>query len=172
MADHRTALTTNIGFGGGCHWCTEAVFQALKGVYHVAQGFAKSTAPFDTWSEAALVTFDPTIVSLDALITVHLETHASSAAHKMRGKYRSAIYVVDERQRYDATDILGRVQERNGAARPLVTQVLALDAFKRTDPKFQNYYARDPARPFCKTYIEPKLAKMRQAHPQLLRSTA
>ena len=52
------------GFGGGCHWCTEGVFQALRGVAQVDQGFLKSDAPADTWSEGVVVTFDPSVIPL------------------------------------------------------------------------------------------------------------
>ena len=56
--DTNTQMT-RIGLGGGCHWCTEAVFQALAGVNEVAQGFCRSTAPNEDWSEAVMVAFDP-----------------------------------------------------------------------------------------------------------------
>ena len=59
---HETKLNTDveqIGLGGGCHWCTEAVFQSLIGVQNVAQGFIKSLPPADTWSEAVIVNFEP-----------------------------------------------------------------------------------------------------------------
>jgi len=87
-----------IGFGGGCHWCTEAVFQALNGVQKVEQGFIRSDPPQDSFSEAVIVTFDSKILSLETLIEVHLRTHASTSSHKMRGKYRSAIYIFDNQQ--------------------------------------------------------------------------
>ncbi|MBO6639652.1 MAG: peptide-methionine (S)-S-oxide reductase [Roseitalea sp.] len=87
MTDHPI----RIGFGGGCHWCTEAVFQALRGVTRVEQGFVRSEPPFDAWSEAVIVTFDPASIDLATLTEVHLRTHASTAAHAMRGEYRSAV---------------------------------------------------------------------------------
>jgi peptide-methionine (S)-S-oxide reductase len=51
-----------VGFGGGCHWCTEGVFQALRGVTQVDQGFLQSMAPANTWAEGVIVTFDPTVI--------------------------------------------------------------------------------------------------------------
>lgn len=63
------------GFGGGCHWCTEGVFQALRGVAQVDQGFVRSDAPADTWSEGVIVTFDPSVIPLATLSEVHLRTH-------------------------------------------------------------------------------------------------
>ncbi len=81
-----------VGFGGGCHWCTEAVFQSLRGVESVEQGWIKSDPPFDTFSEAVIVAFDTLVISLEVLIDVHLRTHASQVDHSFRSKYRSAVY--------------------------------------------------------------------------------
>ncbi len=81
-----------IGLGGGCFWCSEAVFQNLRGVAQVAQGFIYSHPPHDSLSEAVLVDFDPAQISLADLIEIHLRTHASTSQHSMRQKYRSAIY--------------------------------------------------------------------------------
>ncbi|MEG8042407.1 peptide-methionine (S)-S-oxide reductase [Sphingomonas sp. LR59] len=70
-----------IGFGGGCHWCTEGVFQALLGVVEVEQGFIQSDAPWDAWSEGVLVHFDPAIIDLGTLAEVHLRTHSANGTY-------------------------------------------------------------------------------------------
>ena len=85
----------NVGFGGGCHWCTEGVFQALRGIALVDQGYIQSEAPADTWSEGVIVRFNPTIISLATLAEVHLRTHSASRVRALRSRYRSAIYVVE-----------------------------------------------------------------------------
>ena len=87
-----------VGLGGGCHWCTEAVFQAVAGVTDVRQGFIRSDPPDDGWSEAVEVDFHPHEVALEDLLAVHLATHASTSAHKMRVKYRSAVYALSPAQ--------------------------------------------------------------------------
>lgn len=157
------------GFGGGCHWCTEAVFQALAGVETVAQGFIRSDAPADTWSEAVEIVFDPHVIDLASLIEVHLRTHASTSAHSMRGKYRSAVYTVDEAQQARALDTLAALAP--GFDAPLVTQALPLRGFKASDARFHDYYASDPERPFCRTYIDPKLAVLRERFARRLSVT-
>ena len=149
-----------IGFGGGCHWCTEAVFQALRGVQDVAQGFVRSTPPHESWSEAVIVTFDPDEIDLETLIEVHLRTHSSTSLHKMRGKYRSAIYGFGEDQQVRASTALQALQAEFDE--PLQTRVLSHEGFKASDTRFQNYYATDPERPFCRTYIDPKLKVLRE----------
>lgn len=149
-----------LGFGGGCHWCTEAVFQTFRSVQSVEQGFIRSTPPDDTWSEAARVTFDPEVLPLAVLIEAHLLTHSATSDHTMRGKYRSAVYVPDS---LDAAPIQAALDTlRPGFDAPLVTRILPLIDFKPSETRFQNYYAADPDRPFCQTYIEPKLALLKQ----------
>lgn len=149
-----------IGFGGGCHWCTEAVFQALRGVISVEQGFAKSAPPADTWSEAVRLAYDPTKIDLSTLIEVHLRTHASDANHSMRSKYRSAIYTLPAEQAKLAEQALDAM--RGDFEQPLVTRVLSLEDFKHSDARFQNYFETNPERPFCRRYIDPKLALIRK----------
>ncbi len=149
-----------IGFGGGCHWCTEAVFQALSGVENVAQGFIRSVPPDESFSEAVVVTFDPAQIELRTLVEIHLRTHASTSAHKMRGKYRSAVYAYDAEQA-DASQAALESLQGNFDER-LVTRVLMFEGFKESDARFRNYYQSDPARPFCRTYIDPKLALLRE----------
>ena len=149
-----------IGFGGGCHWCTEAVFQALKGVMSVEQGFIKSNPPYETWSEAVDVTFDPGVMPLAILIEIHLRTHSCTSRHQLRSKYRSAVYVQGAGQRAESQSLLTALQPAFDA--PLVTMVLAHRGFKPSAEPFQNYYNTDPARPFCRRYIDPKLTLLRQ----------
>lgn len=156
-----------IGFGGGCHWCTEAVFQSLIGVEDVAQGFIKSSAPADTWSEAVIVTFDPTRIELGVLIQIHIRTHASTSHHKMRGKYRSAIYTFYDTQNEVSQRELNRLQ--TDFEKEIITGILPYVEFKGSDERFHNYYQSDPERPFCKTYIDPKLTTLRQQFADKIR---
>ncbi len=156
-----------IGFGGGCHWCTEAVFQALRGIVSVDQGFAKSDPPHDTWSEVVDVTFDPGDIHLAVLIDIHLRTHSSMSQHKLRGKYRSAIYVHDPVQHGEVQSVLDALQPDFEA--PFVTLVLSHRGFKPSPDQFRNYYDADPNRPFCRTYIDPKLTMLRQRFARQLK---
>lgn len=157
-----------VGFGGGCHWCTEAVFQSLSGIDDVAQGFIASEPPDDGFSEAVIVGFDLTATSLRDLILAHLLTHASTNDHKLRGKYRSAIYTFDEDQMAEARQILDAVAAEAGVG--FVTRVLPYRAFKPSDARYRGYYASNPDRPFCKAYIDPKLATLRRELPRLMKA--
>ena len=77
-----------IAFGGGCHWCTEAVYNSIKGILSVEQGFVASEGEDSSFSEAVIVRYDPINISLEDLILIHLHTHKSTSNHSMRKKYR------------------------------------------------------------------------------------
>ena len=149
-----------IAFGGGCHWCTEGVFQALRGVPHVDQGFIQSEAPADTWAEGVIVTFDPSILELTTLCEVHLRTHSATRARSPRSKYRSAIYIFEVSQRSEAELAIARLADESGKA--VHTLILPFKSFKASDERHQNYYRTNPSRPFCRRYIDPKLDYIRQ----------
>ncbi len=129
--------------------------------------FIRSDPPNDTYSEAVEVTFDTDEISLKSLISIHLATHASTSTHKMRNKYRSAIYVLNDRQRNDATKALLELSDEYDVQ--FVTSIILHQGFKVSDERFQNYYRRKPDKPFCKTYIDPKLVKFRQRFSQLIK---
>ncbi len=160
-------LQQRIGLGGGCYWCTEAVFQNLRGVSDVAQGFIYSQPPHDKPSEGVLVDFDPAQISLTDLIEIHLRTHASSSQHSMRSKYRSAIYAMNARQENDAKAILRRLQQDSG--NKLATRVLPIVGFESSDVKYHNYYAKNRSNQFCRRYIDPKLETLRCEYAHLFK---
>lgn len=143
-----------IGFGGSCHWCTEAVFQSIRGVDSVEQGWI-SPAGKQQFSEAVLVHFDPSLVSLEVLVTVHLHSHSSTSEHSMRGKYRSAVYVFSEVQADQVMKAMVPLRKEFGGS--IITEILGFGEFKLNSEEFLDYYKTDPERPFCKNYIEPKL---------------
>lgn len=149
-----------LGFGGGCHWCTEGVFQALRGVAQVDQGFVQADAPADTWAEGVIVTFDPSVIDLATLCEVHLRTHSAARARSPRSKYRSAIYIFEDNQRHEADLAIARFANESG--KEVHTLVLPLRSFRPSDERYQNYYRTDPSRPFCRRYIDPKLDLIRR----------
>src|SRR5690606_20229950 len=155
-----------IGLGGGCHWCTEAVFQNLPGVAKVAQGWISSESPNDNFSEGVLVTFNPDEIKLDILIEVHLLTHASTAMHTMRVKYRSAIYYNNLDDKIAMETILENFKDTER----LITMILPLKNFKLNEEKFLNYYQSKPEAPFCKTFISPKLNLLRKKFGNVIKS--
>lgn len=160
MPTQLSTETQRIGFGGGCHWCTEAVFATLRGVKQVKQGFIRSDAPDDSFSEGVVITFEPNEITLSTLIAIHLRTHSSTSNHSMRGKYRSAVYAMDAAQADAVRKTLTVLAPEFDA--PLVTRVLLFRAFKASDVRFQRYAEKNGSGPFCTKYIDPKLALLRQ----------
>lgn len=146
---------SKIGFGGGCHWCTEGIFESLIGIKAVNQGWIASIGSDAEFSEAIEVYFDKSIISLQTLIEIHLHTHASTANHSMRQKYRSAIYTYNESQNQDAKRALDSLQ--CDFDKKIITQVIPFDAFKKNKDELINYLYSSPDKPFCKAYIHPKL---------------
>ena len=147
--------TSKIGLGGGCHWCTEGVFESLIGIKKVNQGWIASIENNADFSEAIEVYFDQTILSLQSAIEIHLHTHASTSNHSMRKKYRSAIYTYNEQQYKEVREILILLQ--NDFDEPIITQILPFHSFKSNKNELVNYFYQSPNRPFCQTYIHPKL---------------
>ena len=148
-------MIQKIGMGGGCHWCTEAVFQTLKGVTRVEQGYISSYGDASAFSEAVLISFRPEIIPLKILIEIHLLTHQSSSNHSFRKKYRSAVYPLNPQDEALSLKIIRDLQRK--AESPIITEVHPFREFKASRESLRNYYFSDPQRPFCQRYIEPKI---------------
>jgi peptide-methionine (S)-S-oxide reductase len=149
-------MKEKIGFGGGCHWCTEAVFQSLKGVEQVEQGWVASTGANNSFSEAVIVHFSANSIALKVLVEIHLHTHRCTSNHSMRTKYRSAVYYFDEDQKRLIDDFIKNLQ--GDFDEKIITQALPFSDFKLNTENFRDYYFSNPEKAFCKTYISPKLA--------------
>ncbi|MAO11181.1 MAG: peptide methionine sulfoxide reductase [Flavobacteriaceae bacterium] len=147
--------TQKIALGGGCHWCTEAVFQSLMGVERVEQGYVASTGNNNSFSEAVIVHFNTERISLKTLIEIHLHTHKSTSNHSLRKRYRSAIYYYTEKQKLQAIQHLKALQQ--GFGELIITKVLSFSAFKPSRESLHDYYKTNPERPFCKRFIDPKI---------------
>ncbi len=159
-------MQEQVGFGGNCHWCTEAIFSSLLGVTDVKQGWIASQQQPERYSEAVIVIFEPEIIPLEALIRIHLHTHSSSSSHILRDKYRSAVYTFSSSQQALATAILQAIGQE--FPEPLITEVIEFHDFKPNKPQYLNYYYSDPSRPFCQNIISPKLRELMQQFSALI----
>ena len=142
------------------------MFDSLRGVQHVQQGYVRSKPPAHADSEAVLVDFDCDVISLQVLVEVHLRTHSSGSSHVLRNKYRSAVYTFDAQQMVECKQMLSDMQSQFN--HQLVTLVLPFVSFTESQPRYQKYYATNPDRPFCNTRIEPKLALLRRDYSQFV----
>lgn len=143
------------GFGGGCHWCTEAVFSSLRGIQSVQQGWIASIGNDSSFSEGVIVEYDEGIISFETLIAIHLYTHSSTSQHSMRCKYRSAVYTFDD---CDAAVAMQAIEAlRPEFSETIITEVLPFKEFLLSRDELLDYYFSNPQKPFCERYITPKL---------------
>lgn len=149
-----------VGFGGGCHWCTEGVFNSLIGIEKVEQGWIKGKELNSFFSEAVIVYFDPNQIFLSHLIEIHLHTHACTSAHSMRSKYRSAIYTFSEKQKRSSSKIVKDLQ--SDFTTKIITEVLEFEDFKLNQENLLDYFYTRPDAPFCQKYIHPKLELLKE----------
>lgn len=112
----------------------------------------------DKFYEAVLVRYDTSKVDLYRLIEIHLKTHQSKSNHSMRDRYLSAVYTMNEMQHDNVEMILQKINKEQ--SNQIITKAYKFGKFKCSRNEIQNYYKTDPERPFCKTYIQPKLDKL------------
>ena len=169
------ATPQTIVLGGGCFWCTEAVLKPLKGVTEVVSGYANGHVQNPTYrevcsgrtghAEVVRVTFDPDEVSLHDLLVVFMTTHDPTTLNRQgadRGtQYRSGIYVASDEQRRTAEAVVQELTDEGTFSDPIVTEVEPLDTFYPAEDYHQDYYARNPAQPYCQAVIAPKVSKLR-----------
>lgn len=153
-------MITKIAFGGSCHWCTEAIFQSLKGVIEVEQGWIASEGDASSFSEGVIVHFDSDIISLETLIAVHLNTHSCTSTHSMRSKYRSAIYTFNAEQTEVSKEAIENLQ--NDFERTIITEIIPFQEFKLNKESYLNYYYSNPEKPFCENVVSHKLRVLLQ----------
>jgi peptide-methionine (S)-S-oxide reductase len=173
-------------FGGGCFWCTEAVFERLKGVMSVAPGYAGGTTPNPTYAqvctgrtghaEVAQVKYDPAQVTYNDLLTVFFATHDPTSLNRQGAdvgtEYRSVIFYTSEDQKRQAEAVIEELNHSLPKERPIVTEVSPLDKFYEAEDYHHEYYRNNFAAPYCQFVIEPKLEKLHAKFKALLRASA
>ncbi len=166
--------------GGGCFWCIEPVFLALKGVAEVIPGYCGGHVDNPSYEqvcekntghiEVVQIKFDPTVISFEVLLQVFFATHDPTTVDRQGNdvgpQYASAIFYQSEQQRVIAQELIVRVQQLLG--QPVVTQLRAAEHFWAAEGYHHDYYARNPGQGYCQVVIAPKLAKFRQHFAALL----
>jgi methionine-S-sulfoxide reductase len=170
-------------FGGGCFWCTEAVFKELRGVKSVVSGYSGGQTANPTYeqvcsgrtghAEAVQITFDPKQVSYQELLEVFWKTHDPTTmnrqGHDVGTQYRSVIFYHSVEQR-QAAEALKQELDRSGqVGAPLVTEITKLDQFYPAEDYHQNYFERNPGQGYCSAVIRPKVDKFRAAFSDRLK---
>lgn len=161
-------------FGGGCFWCTEAVFKRLKGVSKVISGYSGGKRPKPSYqqvstgatghAESVQITFDPTVIPYDRLLDVFFTTHDPTTMNRQGEdsgtQYRSVIFYHDEFQKKTAEKKIKTLEESHEYKNPVVTQILPFEEFYTAEEYHQNYYDSNPLYPYCKVVIDPKIRKL------------
>lgn len=130
------------------------------------QGWITSTNENKEFSEAVVVHFIPNQIDLKILIEIHLLTHSSTKLHQRRDKYRSAVYTFYNQQLEEAEQIISSLQ--NQFENKIITKAMPFVAFKLNVEEHLNYFYKNPSKPFCQTYILPKLAFLMQNYSAFL----
>lgn len=172
-------------FGGGCFWCTEAVFQQLKGVVSVMPGYAGGTIDSPSYeqvssgktghAEAIKVTFDPTVISYTDLLTVFFGTHDATTLNRQgndRGtQYRSIILYTSPEQKREAEQCIHKLNAGDFRDTPILTEVKQLEQFYEAEDYHRAYYVSNPNKPYCQVVISPKVQKLKARYARLLKSS-
>jgi peptide-methionine (S)-S-oxide reductase len=137
-------------------------FLSLRGILHAEQGWIAAEEN-RSFSEAVIVHYDPAEINLTVLIAAHLHTHSSTVSHSMRSKYRSALYVFEKEQLSACAEILNTLQP--DFEKQIVTEMLTFHAFRPSAESGQNYYYKNPSKPFCQTFIHPKMKTLLEHFP-------
>lgn len=169
-------------FGGGCFWCTEAVFKMLKGVSKVEPGYAGGTSANPTYQEVSTGTtghaevirieYDPGIISYRTLMTVFFGSHDATQLNRQGNdvgtQYRSAIFPTTAEQAEEARTMVEELQNSSKDGDPIVTTVEENATFYPAEDYHKNYYENNKSQGYCQVIIAPKLQKVQKEFADLL----
>lgn len=180
--DKKLELAT---FGGGCFWCTEAVYQELQGVHSVTSGYSGGKSANPTYrevcsglsghAEVVQIEFDPQQVSYADLLEVFWRTHDPTTLNRQGAdvgtQYRSVIYFHNDQQKAVATELRAKLDDSGAFAGPIVTEISPFEKFYAAEDYHQDYFQLNPTQGYCRAVIAPKLDKFRKAFQGKLKST-
>ena len=163
-------------FGGGCFWCTEAVFSELKGVVSVISGYAGGHTENPTYrdvcrddtghAEATRIEFDPGLVTYKDLLAVFFASHDPTTLNRQgadRGThYRSIILYTNDGQKEQAEAFIRELDSSGSLGNPVVTEVARFERFYEAEAEHQQFYINNPGAMYCQVVIRPKVEKVRR----------
>jgi peptide-methionine (S)-S-oxide reductase len=169
-------------FGGGCFWCTEAVFRMLRGVYSVLPGYSGGKKADPTYEEVSSgltdhaevtsIEFDPEQIKYRDLLTVFFGSHDPTTKNRqgndIGSQYRSIIFYTNIKQKEDALKFITEINASNKLGAPIVTNVEPLVKFYGAEDYHQDYYKKNPGNRYCEIIINPKLDKVQKEFAELL----
>lgn len=179
MTEGKSIIT----LGGGCFWCTEAVFQRLEGVDTVISGYMGGHTTDPTYkdictgltghAEVVRIFFDPGKISLYDLLEVFFTTHDPTTLKRQGAdvgtQYRSVIFYENEEQKAISTKVIKELNEEKVFSAPIVTEVSPTSTFYPAEDYHQNYYNLNTAQPYCSFVISPKIQKLEKVFREKLK---
>ena len=177
MPDSRQTIT----LGGGCFWCTEAVYVRVKGVTDVESGYSNGQAGRPSYeqvcsgrtgcNEVVKLVYDPAQIStrevLEIFFVVHDATTLNQQGHDVGTQYRSGIYYSTPEQKQIAQDMIAELTQARTFDRPIVTEVLPLANYWPAEDYHQDYFENNPNQGYCVAVAGPKVAKFRKTFSRL-----
>jgi peptide-methionine (S)-S-oxide reductase len=171
-------------FGGGCFWCTEAVFERLKGVLSIQPGYTGGQTEQPTYesicsgttghAEVIRIEFDPAQIAYQDLLTVFFSTHDPTTRNRQGNdvgtQYRSIILTTDAGQKRDAEAFIGELSAQAEPPRRIVTEVEPLGTFYEAEDYHHEYYRRNGSQPYCQFVVTPKLEKFASRFAAILKN--
>ena len=172
-------------FGSGCFWCTEAVFQNLRGVESVVSGYSNGEVENPTYedvctgrtghAEVIQVTYDPAVLKFEDLLKVFWQTHdpttPNQQGHDIGTQYRSGVFYHTDEQRKIAEQYKQQLDASKTFAKPIVTEITAIKKFYPAEKYHQNYFNANPAQSYCQFVIRPKVEKFNKDFKALLKDS-
>jgi peptide-methionine (S)-S-oxide reductase len=162
--------------GGGCFWCTEAVFSLLKGVEKVESGYSGGKMENPTYEkvstgttghvEVVQTSFNPDVISFKEILEVFFSSHDPTTLNRqgqdIGTQYRSVIFYHDDQQKAIAEQIIKELTETKTWNMPIVTQIEPFKIFYKAEEYHQNYFKNHPEKSYCSIIIAPKIGKLKQ----------
>ena len=169
--------------GGGCFWCTEAVFLEIEGVLRVVPGYSGGHVENPTYqqvvtgatghAEVVQVAFDPDVITyreiLEIFFTMHDPTSLNRQGADVGTQYRSVVFYHSEAQKMTAVEFIEELSESNVFGLPIVTQVEPFTGFYEAEDYHRNYYERNRRQSYSRYVIEPKLRKVEKEFKERIR---
>jgi peptide-methionine (S)-S-oxide reductase len=176
-------MTETLVLGGGCFWCTEAVYVKVRGVIDVESGYSNGHALNPTYEEVCTGTtghnevvklkYDPAQIStrelLEIFFVIHDPTTLNRQGNDVGTQYRSGIYFTIPEQEQVAQALIAELTAANAFGRPIVTEVLPLTNYSAAEEYHQDFFERNPYQGYCMAVAAPKVAKFRQTFARLVR---
>ena len=179
MADNSEVAV----FGGGCFWCTEAVFLEIKGVTSVVSGYSGGYVENPNYyqvcaektghAEVVELKFDPSQITFSEMLEVFFATHDPTTLNRQRAdqgaRYRSVVLYTSDTQKDQTAEFIKELDVSGDLGKPVVTEISQFERFFAAEPEHMQFYANNPGSMYCQIVISPKVAKVRQKFAKSLR---